>query len=351
MEFKPIAELLVDPRRALVYEEGWQSWSPTGLYAADRSSPGPPDRRAHTMGWRPDTNRLEHGFQGEGLLAVASPDEPVRVWFSPEPHAAVATIRLEARQDRVVVTADGPVEELVLEGRLVEALGAVGDRLAPARLRAVPPGWCSWYFYFRGVREADVVENLEAAERLALPVEIVQVDDGYQAGIGDWLVDAARFGSLRRVVGRILAAGRRPGVWTAPFLVGERSALAAEHPDWLVEGADAGWNWDQRLLVLDVTNPDAAGYLERVFRTFRELGIDYFKLDFLYAGAIAGTRHEDCMPLDAYGEGLRLIRRAVGENALLLGCGAPLLPSIGLVDAMRVGPDILAENTWRRCDA
>jgi hypothetical protein len=35
MEFQPIAELLVDPRRALVYEEGWQSWSPTRLYAAD----------------------------------------------------------------------------------------------------------------------------------------------------------------------------------------------------------------------------------------------------------------------------------------------------------------------------
>jgi alpha-galactosidase len=134
-------------------------------------------------------------------------------------------------------------------------------------------------------------------------------------------------------------------VWTAPFLVGEDSALAAEHPDWLARGADAGWNWDQRLHVLDVTNPAAAGYLERIFRTFSEWGVDYFKLDFLYAGAIAGGRHADCSPHDAYREGLRLIRRAVGEDAILLACGAPLLTSIGLVDAMRVGPDVLAENT------
>jgi hypothetical protein len=35
MGFHPIAELLVDTSAALVYEEGWQSWSPTGLYAAD----------------------------------------------------------------------------------------------------------------------------------------------------------------------------------------------------------------------------------------------------------------------------------------------------------------------------
>jgi alpha-galactosidase len=37
---------------------------------------------------------------------------------------------------------------------------------------------------------------------------------------------------------------------------------------------------------------------------------------------------------------LRVIREAIGEDAYLLGCGAPILPSVGLVDAMRVGPDI-----------
>jgi len=33
-----------------------------------------------------------------------------------------------------------------------------------------------------------------------------------------------------------------------------------------------------------------------------------------------------------------------GTQAVLLGCGAPLLPRIGLVDAMRVGPDVLPED-------
>ena len=31
---------------------------------------------------------------------------------------------------------------------------------------------------------------------------------------------------------------------------------------------------------------------------------------------------------------------AIGAEAVLLGCGAPILPSVGGVDAMRVGPDI-----------
>ena len=34
------------------------------------------------------------------------------------------------------------------------------------------------------------------------------------------------------------------------------------------------------------------------------------------------------------------IRDAVGEDGLLLGCGAPLGPAAGLVDAMRISPDV-----------
>ena len=43
--------------------------------------------------------------------------------------------------------------------------------------------------------------------------------------------------------------------------------------------------------------------------------------------------------MEAYRRGLRLIRDAIGPEAYLLGCGAPILPSVGLVDAMRVSPD------------
>ena len=351
MPFAPVTELHISPHAALVYEEGWQSWSPADIYPAGGISPRPRDRLAQTMGWRPGRDLPSGGFQGEGLLAVTAPGEPVCIWYAPDPRTAVASIRLEAQHDRLVVSADAPVSESVLEGGLGEALGTIGDRLAASQVRSIQPGWCSWYFYFRDVREADIVENLEAAEQLSLPIEIFQIDDGFEAGIGDWLDDSPRFGSLRRTASRIQAVGKRAGVWTAPFLVGERSALASEHPDWLVGGADAGWNWDQRLRVLDVTHPNAADYLESVYRTFTAWGISYHKLDFLYAGAIDGRRHEDCSPLDAYCEGLRLIRRAAGTDATLLGCGAPLLPSVGLVDAMRVGPDVLPEAIGGAPDA
>jgi len=51
-----------------------------------------------------------------------------------------------------------------------------------------------------------------------------------------------------------------------------------------------------------------------------------------------GTRRKRVTPIQAYREGLGVIRRAAGRD-FVLACGAPLLPSVGLVDGMRIGED------------
>src|SRR5439155_181416 len=79
---------------------------------------------------------------------------------------------------------------------------------------------------------------------------------------------------------------------------------------------------------------------QHVFRTLAAWGFDFFKVDFMYAGALSGRRHSDTSGVAAYREAVRLIREAIGPNATLLGCGAPILPSLGLYDAMRVSPDV-----------
>ena len=314
MRFETIAELRCDPASALVYEEGWQSWSTAAVYRGDGRA-----------------------FEGRGVLAVTAPGRGGRAWFGPG-----RSIRAEAAADRLLVSADGPVEH-VAAASLDAALASVGERLAVSALQRIPAGWSSWSCYFDEVTEADVAGNVEAADRLGLDIGIVQVDDGWQAAVGDWLDVSARFGSLAATADRIGASGRDAGVWTAPFLVHEHSRLARGRPGWLVGGADAGENWGGRLLVLDVTHPHAAEHLANVYRRLDELGFRFHKLDFLYAGALPGRRHGDVDPLDAYRAGLELIRDAAG-GATLLGCGAPLLPSVGLVDAMRVGPDVIGRE-------
>jgi alpha-galactosidase len=331
----------------VVYEHGWQSWSPTATYPAASTSPRPADRAGQVMGYRPDKRLPEEGFQGEGLLAVApTRGGPVRIWSASDPTREVASIRARSVDGRLVVSADGPVTEVAVDAPgLDAALAAWADGAARAcgagPVGSIPAVWCSWYQYFGGVTAAAVTENLGQARRLDLPIGVFQLDDGFSGDVGDWLSTSDRFGRpLDSVAGEIRAEGHRAGIWTAPLLVGERSRIRAAHPGWLVGGADAGRNWGQHLHVLDVTHPDAAEHLATVFRRLSAWGFDYFKLDFLYAGALPGRRRQDASAIGAYREALRLIRAATGPGATLLGCGAPILPSLGLVDAMRVGPDI-----------
>ncbi len=335
-------EVVVDPRTARVYEHGWQSWSPTSVLPAGATSPRPRLDWQHSMRFRPGSPLPDAGFQGEGLLALdPGNDGPVRTYAATDPLFDVPSIRARLEGHRVVVSADGPTRVSTTHEGLGTALCAYGDDLRAqvtrAPLRAAPTVWCSWYHYFLDVTEADIVENTEAVARLDLPVDVVQVDDGWQAGIGDWTELSPRFTSLGELARRISDTGRRAGIWLAPFVAGAGSALARYHPDWLL--GDAGHNWDQRLSGLDLSHPDAQAHLWTAVRALRDLGYDYFKLDFLYAGALPGERHDDVTGVSAYRAGLEVLRDAAGEGSYLLGCGAPILPSVGLVDAMRVSPD------------
>jgi alpha-galactosidase len=346
VDFTGVDQVACDPRTARVYEHGWQSWSPTTTYAVDDRPYRASREATRIMCYRPDRSVPDGVFQGEGLLAVQASDAgPVHLYAARPAAGMVPSIRARVDGDTIVVASDGDVGQLVDDGSggMVGALGRWADGFADAlgvgAIRPPPTIWCSWYHYFTQVTEQDILENLDAIDELRLPVDVIQIDDGYQAGIGDWLTLSGRFRSLRDVVARIRDRGRRAGIWVAPFLVGERSRLRAEHPDWLVEGAFAGHNWHQDLFALDITHPGAAEHIHHVFSTLRALGIDFFKIDFIYGGALDGRRHEDLPAGEAYRRGLRLIREAIGPDAYLLGCGAPLLLSVGLVDAMRVSPD------------
>ncbi|MGP3964923.1 glycoside hydrolase family 36 protein [Nonomuraea sp. 3N208] len=341
MSFADIGEITCVPGRARVFEHGWQSWSPTGAYGLGAAPPRPADETIQILCYRPETPAPDGVFQGEGLLAVEPGDGSVELWSAPSPLKVPSIRAREAERGRLVISADGPVRHHRAEGGLARALRDWADTMAaPRTFPAVPPMWCTWYGYWDKVTEADVIENLELASRHRLPADMFLIDDGYEAEIGDWLEGRPGFGSLERAVDAITATGRRAGIWTAPFLVGHRGRVFREHPEWLVDDAYAGRMWNQDLAVLDVTHPGAAEHLVNVFRTFRAMGITHFKLDYLYAGALAGGRHEDLDPIAAYRRGLELIREGGGAEATLHGCGAPMLPSIGLVDIMRVSPDI-----------
>jgi alpha-galactosidase len=328
-----VDEVPVEVSSGRVYAEGWQSWSPATWYPVTATGRRPDEEWQHLMRFRPGTAVAEHGVQGEGLIVVdPGTGEPVHLFGSTDP-VTVPTIHAVLEGDRVVVRATGPVD--VRTGADAEtALAAYGDGLGGTPPAHPPTVWCSWYRYFELVTATDVLENLDAFAQQELAVDVVQIDDGWSPGLGEGLGESEHFGSLPAVVDAIRSSGRRAGIWLAPFLVGAETTLAREHPEWLV--GPAGHNWGQPLVGLDPTHPGFRELLTAHLRRLVGLGVDYLKLDFLYGGALGGAA--------AYRSGLELVREVVGPDVYLVGCGAPLLPSVGLVDAMRVSPDTFHEG-------
>ncbi len=218
----------------------------------------------------------------------------------------------------------------------------------------VPTGWCSWYYFYNRVSEADVVANLEAMVRESHPAEYVQIDDGFQAHTGDWLTPNAKFPSgMKALADRIREAGYKPGLWLAPFVLNEDSAALREHPGMVLKspGGETVFvqTWLGRCAILDCTNPESEAWLREVIRTVvREWGYEYLKLDALAYAASPASRVNYHAPGTTAAmnlrRGLEIIREEAGDGTFILGCTCHFGPAVGLVDAMRVGPDV--KETW-----
>ncbi len=214
-------------------------------------------------------------------------------------------------------------------------------------------GWCSWYHYFTDITFDELSKNVkllaEIRDREKIDYRLVQLDDGYEKEIGDWLTTNSKFPDLKEIASEIRGKGFKAGLWIAPFSASESSRLFNEHKEWFVKNSDgnprvAYRNWNKQIFALDTTNPEVLLHLERLIKTIRSYGFDYLKIDFLFAGAIPGGRFNEFLtPVEAYRSGMQTIRAAAGDDCFILGCGAPLLPSVGYVDGMRIGSDTAPE--------
>ena len=232
--------------------------------------------------------------------------------------------------------------------RFAHAAGDTGHARVSADFQV---GWCSWYQYFHDVTEDHIRANLRRAS--SWPFEVFQIDDGFQAGIGDWLVTNEKFPSgLNALAEEIAGAGFIPGLWLAPFLAAPDSRLLADHPDFTVLD-EAGnplrtwWNppWgggDEGFMYgLDTSNPAVLDHLESIAHDLVEMGFRYLKLDFTFSPSVQGSYFDPSLtPAQRVRAGFDAIRRGAGEECFILGCGVPLSNVVGVVDAVRIGQDV-----------
>jgi len=346
---------------------GYHSWD--GSFFADPGTPAgnAPPGKEPTLGFAMTALVPDEG-PGAVVLGFDRHDRfQNRFRFGGD--VAAMTIDAETLLDRTGATA---AESLFLyaDADVETALIRWSDRVANAS--PTPPripdkrikGWCSWYNLYAAITEDNIREHLAAAaeyrDARGTGLDIFLIDDGFTPEMGDWLDVKPQFPrGMQPLLAEIADAGFTPGLWIAPFMVGNRSRLFAEHPDWVVREKSTGkpliqmafygeFRWHKRseeYYVLDITHPDAEAWIRRVFRTWaHEWGARYFKTDFMFFGAEYGPDRAVW-----YQSGLSriaiwrkmgtIIREEIGD-ALWLGCGCPLWASVGLVDAIRIGRDV-----------
>jgi alpha-galactosidase len=356
------------------FRQGFQSWSFAGSCALNEAGTPPfpsgswlrgfhhalGDVPSDRAGWHDSDGVTAVGRSPSGPTLVAGVLESGRafglVYLRREPGGV--RVEVEQRLERILEPGEGfDLEPVYLElgpeaSALLERFATAQGRRAGARTRApFQSGWCSWYHHFLGVTEEILLRNVDAlaSVRDEIPVDVVQLDGGYQHAYGDWLETNEKFPSgLEYLARRVREAGFTPGIWTAPFCVVSESRVFREHRAWLLRDGDGllrclhdvSWSPDGWVYALDPTHPEVGPHLEHIFRTTVEMGFTYQKLDFLYAVALRAEAHDPRLTrAQRLRCGLAAIRAGAGEDAFVLGCGCPLGPAIGVVDGMRIGPD------------
>lgn len=206
-------------------------------------------------------------------------------------------------------------------------------------------GYTSWYNYFQKIDENIILRDLKGLSRARESVNIFQIDDGYEPFVGDWLDYNGRDfpDGMKTIADAVHREGYLAGIWLAPFNVQRgKSRILKEHPDWLIRNPDGkpqlgcvAWGG---AYTLDIYNSEVREHLKNVFDTvLNDWGYDMVKLDFLYSQCRTPRNNKTRGTIMC--EAMDFLRECVGDK-LILGCGVPLGPAFGVVDACRISCDV-----------
>lgn len=339
------------------------------------------------------------------FLAVARPDASegtVAGWLTQErgsgsvhsqagKEALTITGRLEYGRLRIkpgeTVVSDAFVVASFRDARV--GLEAYGDVIAKAhgvRLPKIPSGYCTWYSSpHGGASDEKALAELAAfcaKELTRYGFNTILIDDQWQgpAIAKGGIIGSGPTGNFSRhdpkgpypsgmqpTAERLSGYGIRPGIWFMPFSWDPRDPLFKDRQDWFVKKKDgslyevlwAGW-------CLDMTHPDARAFLsDAVRRITQDWGFRYLKPDAMWCGLAAkctypGTAYVDekfgdavfhdryMTGIEAYRAGIRAMRAAAGPDTYIAACNVAqnfrsMGGAVGLVDAMRIGPDTGAD--------
>nr|WP_232530760.1 glycoside hydrolase family 31 protein [Microlunatus antarcticus] len=166
----------------------------------------------------------------------------------------------------------------------------------PAELMFTAPQYNTWIEMPYAPTQEGVLAYAQGVLDAGFPPGLLMIDDRWSEDYGDWRFDPTRFADPAAMITQLHAWGFAVMLWVVPFVSpdSENSRTAATR-GWLVREPDGRpavreW-WNGFSTVLDLTNPDAVGWLRRELDALRTTyGVDGCKLD---AGDLRDYRPTD----------------------------------------------------------
>lgn len=262
---------------------------------------------------------------------------------------------VESERLRIAVF-DDPIEGLRQWGDAAAAI--YKPRIWPKN----PAGWVGWSWVdpFHLERYEDVVRRNAEAIRKRLPeadidyiwISLGNLRDREPGNWFEWNTTLLPSGP-QKLVADLRGMGYKLGLWAGVFWMSSRltdrvnelreAFLLKDGKPMTVPHRELGAQY-----ILDPTHPKSKAWFEKVFTTWREWGIRYYMLDFVYSvsGSTPGTYRGDgyhnkaLIPgPQAFRDAMRVIRKATGDDTYLLVSTGPTFQTVGTVDAVRAGTD------------
>ena len=280
----------------------------------------------------------ERGAKGLVLGAVGPAESDVR--YSCDIKQGQTSLRIDSEMNDILVDPGETrrsEEVLVLAAPYEKALTNLFRWMAAthgARTARGPiVGWCSWYFKRKDIHEKDLegILNALVANRDRLPMQVIQIDDGWQKCYGDWTPEPKKFpNGMKPIADKITAAGMIPGIWLGMV----RSSKDGVHPD----GNSAEY--------LDPTYPETREFIKKTLRERYAEGYRYFKLDF-NTPRWKNRYNQKLTRLQVMRDLFKLYRESIGEDSYLCACvGGLNRGTLGYADGQRISTD--SEARWEK---
>lgn len=216
-------------------------------------------------------------------------------------------------------------------------------------LKEIPIGFCSWSRYYGKVSQDNMLNAANGLYKyVPKKADLVQIDDGWQSGnsfAGEWIPNTEKFPDMKALSDSVHEKGMKFGLWVAPLLLSKKSPYYNDLKALALDDETLG-----ETCPFNLGDPHFLEHLKNTFkRLTEEYRVDYYKLDFLGAAIRyfvpnapgEAVRFETDYSVALLRRVLWTIREAVGNDVILLSCGAPILECAGIFDAQRTSCDII----------